>query len=38
MWRSLRSFDEYARDGVRRAIPLAVLMYFFQLDGGRDAF
>ena len=35
---SLRSFDELARDGVRRAIPLAILMYFFQLDGGRDAF
>jgi Fusaric acid resistance protein-like len=35
---SLRSFDEHARDGVRRAIPLAILMYFLQLDGGRDAF
>jgi hypothetical protein len=35
---SLRSFDDRARDGVRRAIPLAILMYFFQLDGGRDAF
>jgi uncharacterized membrane protein YccC len=35
---SLRGFDEFARDGVRRAIPLAILMYFFQLDGGRDAF
>ena len=38
MWASLRSFDEHARDGVRRAIPLAVLMFLFQLDGGRDAF
>ena len=38
MWVSLRSFDEHARDGVRRAIPLAILMYFFQQDGGRDAF
>jgi uncharacterized membrane protein YccC len=38
MWESLRSFDEHARDGVRRAIPLAVLMFFFQRDGGRDAF
>jgi hypothetical protein len=38
MWASLRSFDEFARDGVCRAIPLAILMYFFQLDGGRDAF
>jgi uncharacterized membrane protein YccC len=35
---SLRRFDEHARDGVRRAIPLAILMYLFQLDGGRDAF
>jgi len=38
MWESLRTFDEHARDGVRRAIPLAVLMYFFQREGGRDAF
>jgi uncharacterized membrane protein YccC len=38
MWESLRTFDEHARDGVRRAIPLAILMYFFQRDGGRDAF
>jgi MFS family permease len=38
MWESLRSFDEHARDGVRRAIPLAILMFFFQQEGGRDAF
>ena len=38
MWAALRSFDEHARDGVRRAIPLAILMYFFQREGGRDAF
>ena len=38
MWGALRSFDEHARDGVRRAIPLGILMYFFQLEGGRDAF
>jgi uncharacterized membrane protein YccC len=38
MWESLRSFDEHARDGVRRAIPLAILMFFFQREGGRDAF
>jgi hypothetical protein len=38
IWESLRSFDGHARDGVRRAIPLAILMYFFQRDGGRDAF
>jgi hypothetical protein len=35
---SLRSFDEHARDGVRRAIPLAILMYFLQANGSRDAF
>jgi hypothetical protein len=38
MWHSLRSLDEHARDGIRRAIPLAILMYFFQREGGRDAF
>ena len=38
MWASLKAFDEHARDGVRRAIPLAILMYFFQQEGGRDAF
>lgn len=38
MWVSLRSFDEHARDGVRRAITLAILMFLFQRDGGRDAF
>jgi hypothetical protein len=38
MWAALRSFDEHARDGVRRAIPLAILMYVFQSEGGRDAF
>jgi len=35
---SLRTFDEHARDGVRRAIPLAILMALFQREGGRDAF
>jgi hypothetical protein len=38
MLQSLRTFDEHARDGIRRAIPLAILMFFFQRDGGRDAF
>ncbi len=38
MWASLRSFDEHARDGVRRAIPLGILMYVFQVNGGRDAY
>ena len=35
---ALRTFDEHARDGVRRAVPLAILMYLFQREGGRDAF
>jgi len=38
MWAALRTFDEHARDGVRRAIPLAILMALFQNEGGRDAF
>jgi hypothetical protein len=35
---SLQTLDEHARDGIRRAIPLGILMYFLQLHGGRDAF
>lgn len=35
--RSLRTFDGAARDGVRRAIPLAFGMYLFQSTGTRDA-
>jgi hypothetical protein len=38
MWTALRTFDGHARDGVRRAIPLAILMVLFQREGGRDAF
>src|SRR5262249_13719103 len=38
MLASLRTFDDHARDGIRRAIPLAILMFLFQHDGGRDAF
>ena len=30
MWASLRSFDEHTRDGVRRAIPLAIGMFIYQ--------
>lgn len=30
MWASLRSFDEHARDGIRRAIPLAIGMFMYQ--------
>jgi hypothetical protein len=37
MARSLRTFDAYARDGVRRAIPLAIGVYFFERSGSRDA-
>jgi hypothetical protein len=35
---SLRTFDEHARAGVRRAVPLAILMHFLQVYSGRDAF
>ncbi len=34
---SLRSFDEHARDGVRRAIPLAIGVYLFERSGSHDA-
>jgi uncharacterized membrane protein YccC len=37
MAHSLRTFDAYARDGVRRAIPLAIGVYFFERSGSRDA-
>lgn len=37
MWTSLRSFDEHARDGLRRAIPLAVGMFLYQHSPTRDA-
>ncbi len=37
LWASLRSFDEHARDGVRRAIPLAIGMYLFERSGSHDA-
>lgn len=37
LWNSLRSFDEHARDGVRRAIPLAIGVYLFERSGSRDA-
>lgn len=30
MWAALRSFDEHARDGVRRAIPLGIGMFVYQ--------
>ncbi len=37
MWSSVRSFDEHARDGVRRAIPLAIGMFLYQRSGSHDA-
>ena len=37
LWRSLRSFDEHVRDGVRRAIPLAVGIFLFERSGSRDS-
>jgi len=37
MWASLRSFDEHARDGIRRAIPLAVGMFIYQRSLDHDA-
>lgn len=37
MWASLRTFDEHARDGVRRAVPLAVGMFLYQRSPTRDA-
>lgn len=37
LWASLRSFDEHARDGVRRAIPLAIGLYLYERSGSEDA-
>lgn len=37
MARSLRTFDVHARDGIRRAIPLALGVYLFESSGSRDA-
>lgn len=37
MARSLRTLDVYARDGIRRAVPLAIGIYVFQRTGSRDA-
>lgn len=36
MWASLRSFDEHTRDGVRRAIPLAIGMFVYQRTLNHD--
>jgi hypothetical protein len=37
MWASLRSFDEHTRDGVRRAIPLAIGMFSCQRTLAHDS-
>ena len=37
MWTSLHTFDEHARDGVRRAIPLGVAMFLYQRSPTHDA-
>lgn len=37
MWDSVRNFDVHARNGVRRALPLAIGMYFYQKAATRDA-
>ncbi|MEK6438454.1 FUSC family protein [Pseudonocardia sp. T1-2H] len=37
MWASLRSFDEHTRDGVRRAIPLAIGMFVYQRTLDHDS-
>ena len=37
MWASLRSFDEHTRDGVRRAIPLAIGMFLYQRTLDHDS-
>ncbi len=38
MLRSLRTGDRHLRDGIRRAIPLALTMIVFSVIGGRDAY
>ena len=37
MFAAVRAFDESARDGVRRAIPLAIGIVLFERSGSRDA-
>lgn len=37
MWASLRSFDEHTRDGVRRAIPLAIGMFLYRRTLDHDS-
>lgn len=37
VWTSVRTLDRSARDGVRRAIPLAIGIYLFQSYGTKDA-
>lgn len=37
IWRSVRTMDEHARDGVRRAVPLTVCAFWYQWSGSHDA-
>ncbi len=37
VWTSVRTLDRSARDGVRRAIPLAIGIYLFESYGTKDA-
>lgn len=37
IWTSLRTLDRRTRDGLRRAVPLAIGMYLFQRDPSHDA-
>lgn len=36
MWRSVRTLDEHARDGLRRALPLGVFVGAYELTGSHD--
>jgi Fusaric acid resistance protein-like len=37
VWTSVRTLDRSARDGIRRAIPLAIGIYLFETYGTKDA-
>ena len=36
MWRSVRTLDEHARDGLRRALPLGLFVGVYELTGSHD--
>lgn len=37
IWHSVRTMDEHARDGVRRAVPLTACAFWYQWSGSHDA-